>query len=352
MSDRSQRTEQPTPKRQEKARKEGQFPASRDFVAGCQFLAVVAVLSAYTESWVKQIVFVTRDVLARSFRTEVTPVEVNRLLWLWSSQALVPLFVGGALVAAAGTTVHLATTRFGFSAQRLTPDFKRLNPLRRIRELPRQNIPQLLQSLILLPLICYAVYQVVRDKWGFFLRLPLEPVPTAIGVVADSITDVLWKAAGLLVVWGAIDLFRQKRRHQSDLKMTKQEVREEVKESEGNPHIRSRLRRLRRELLRRRMMAEVPKATAVVVNPTHFAVALRYEVDSMAAPAVVAKGKNYLAQRIRDKAREHGIPIIENPPLAQALYKSVEVGQEIPAHLYRAVAEVLAYIFSLHRWKN
>ncbi|MFN0170793.1 MAG: flagellar biosynthesis protein FlhB [Bryobacteraceae bacterium] len=352
MSDRAQRTEQPTPKRLDKAHKEGQFPASRDFVAGCQFLAVVALLSVCTESWVKQIVVVSRDVLTRSFRTEVTPLEVNGLLWLWSSQALVPLFLGGAAVAAASTAVHLATTRLGFSTERLAPDFKRLNPLRRIRELPRQNVPQLLQSLILLPLICYAVYHVVQDRWGIFLRLPLEAVATSIRVVADSIIDLLWKAAGILVVWGAIDLYRQKRRHQSDLKMTKQEVRDEVKEAEGNPHVRSRLRRLRRELLRRRMMAEVAKATAVVVNPTHFAVALRYEVDSMAAPAVVAKGKNFLAQRIRERAREHGIPIIENPLLAQALYKSVDVGQEIPAHLYRAVAEVLAYIFSLGRWRK
>jgi flagellar biosynthetic protein FlhB len=129
--------------------------------------------------------------------------------------------------------------------------------------------------------------------------------------------------------------------------MTKQEVREELKETDGNPQIKSRVRRIQRDLARRNMMQEIPKAAAVVVNPTHFAVALRYDAESMAAPKVVAKGKNYLALRIRQIAIEHNVPIVENQPLAQALYKSVEVGQEIPAHLYRAVAEILAYIYKL-----
>ena len=129
--------------------------------------------------------------------------------------------------------------------------------------------------------------------------------------------------------------------------MSKQEIKEEMKELEGNPQMKARVRRLQRDRARRNMMKEIPTATAVVVNPTHYAVAIRYRMEDMAAPAVVAKGKNYLALRIRAKAIEHQVPIIENPPLAQALYKSVEPGQEIPPHLYRAVAEILAYIFKL-----
>jgi flagellar biosynthetic protein FlhB len=129
--------------------------------------------------------------------------------------------------------------------------------------------------------------------------------------------------------------------------MSKQEVREESKEQQGDPHIKMRIRRLQRDLARRQMMKEVPKATAVIVNPTHYAVAIRYSMESAAAPMVVAKGKNYVAARIRKLALEHQVPIVENPPLAQALYKSAEVGQEIPAHLYRAVAEILAYIYRM-----
>jgi flagellar biosynthetic protein FlhB len=159
--------------------------------------------------------------------------------------------------------------------------------------------------------------------------------------------ELFWKAAVIFLVFGSVDLFRQIRKHSSELRMSKQEIREEMKEMEGNPQMKARIRRIQRDRGRKRMMQEVPTATAVIVNPTHFAVAIRYSVDSMAAPLVVAKGKNYLALRIRAKATEHLIPIIENPPLAQALYKSVEVGQEIPPHLYRAVAEILAYIFKL-----
>jgi flagellar biosynthesis protein FlhB len=163
--------------------------------------------------------------------------------------------------------------------------------------------------------------------------------------------ELCWKAAAVFLVVGAVDLFRQMRRYQRDLRMSKQEIKEEVKELEGNPQMKARIRRLQRDRARRQMMKEVPKASAVVVNPTHYAVAIRYHMDSMSAPVVVAKGKNYLALRIRQKATEHQVPIIENPPLAQALYQSVEVGQEIPAHLYRAVAEILAYIFKLMNGK-
>jgi flagellar biosynthesis protein FlhB len=146
-----------------------------------------------------------------------------------------------------------------------------------------------------------------------------------------------------------VDLFRQRRKYRRQLRMSKQEIREEVKETEGNPQTKSRIRRLQRDYSRRRMMKDVPTAAAVVVNPTHYAVALRYSLDGMTAPVVVAKGRNYQARRIREVAMAHQVPIVENPPLAQALYKSVEVGQEIPAHLYRAVAEILAYIYKLMR---
>ena len=131
------------------------------------------------------------------------------------------------------------------------------------------------------------------------------------------------------------------------LKMSKQEIRDEHKEVEGNPQTKMRIRRMQRDLSRRRMMQEVPHATAVIVNPTHYAVAIRYQMETMAAPKVVAKGRNYLAQRIRQLAVENQVPVVENPPLARSLYKSVEVGQEIPAHLFRAVAEILAYIYRL-----
>jgi flagellar biosynthetic protein FlhB len=243
--------------------------------------------------------------------------------------------------------VHLGVTGFGFSAKKLAPSWNKINPGQRVKGLARENLPQLAQAAILLPLIGLALYFLIGDQLPLLLSLPKTGLHSGLAAVALSIKSLLWKGVGLLLVVGFVDLYRKKRQFQSTLRMTKQEVREEMKEVEGNPQIRMKIRRMRRDLLRRRMMQEVPKATAVIVNPTHFAVAVRYDMESMSAPKVVAKGKNYLAQLIRQKAIANQVPIVENPPLAQALYKSVEVGQEIPAHLYRAVAEVLAYIFKL-----
>ena len=159
--------------------------------------------------------------------------------------------------------------------------------------------------------------------------------------------ELLWKGAALFLLFGFVDFFRQKRKFSKQMRMSKQDIRDESKEAEGNPQTKMRIRRLQRDVRRRRMMDEVKTATAVVVNPTHYAVAIRYHHETMAAPLVVAKGKNYLALRIRARALQFEVPLIENPPLAQALYKSVEVGQHIPPHLYRAVAEILAYIYRL-----
>jgi len=159
--------------------------------------------------------------------------------------------------------------------------------------------------------------------------------------------EVLWKGAALLLLFGCIDLFRQNRRFAKQIRMSKQDIRDEHKETEGNPQMKARVKRLQRDFRRRKMMSEVASATAVIVNPTHFAVAIRYQHDAMSTPVVVAKGKNFLALRIRQRAVDHQVPLIENPPLAQALYKSVQVGQEIPPNFYRAIAEILAYVYKI-----
>jgi flagellar biosynthetic protein FlhB len=201
----------------------------------------------------------------------------------------------------------------------------------------------------MLILFSLAIVSIARQNADLLLTLPFMSLDTGLLKVGASIKDILWKAAGMFLVFGLIDLFRQKRKFMKDLRMTKQEVKQENKEMDGNPQVRGKIRRMQRDLARRRMMHNVATATAVIVNPTHYAVALRYDHETMATPMVVAKGKNYLALRIRQRALEHNIPLVENPPLAQALYKSVDVGREIPAHLYRAVAEVLAYIYRLTR---
>jgi flagellar biosynthetic protein FlhB len=230
---------------------------------------------------------------------------------------------------------------------RLTPKFDRFNPISRLSELPKQNLWSLLEATLLLGVVGMSVQSIARDNVGTFMRLPLQSIHVATAQVSDAIQNVLWKAAGVFVAFGAVDLFRQYQKHMSGLRMSKQEIRDELKRQEGDPYINARVRRLRRDLLRRQMMKEVPTATAVLVNPTHYAVAIRYEMDTMAAPVVVAKGRNWLALRIRQIATDHQIPIIENPPLARAMYKAADVGQVIPQEFFKAIAEILAYVYKL-----
>jgi len=345
MADQSQKTEKATPRRLLKAREEGNFATARVFVSSLQFLAFVWLLHSWGPAWIQS----TRLALAEICQNALDPRKnvmdaVYRGIAI-AERLLLPVGVLGAVMIGITIAVQLVVTGFGFSWKKLTPDIKRLNPIERLRQLPKQNLPATLQAAIMIPVFAIAVYFAVTEHLGEFLSMPVANLRSGISQVGVSIDALLWKAGGLFLVFGIVDLVRQKSRYESGLKMSKQEVRDEMKEVEGSPLMKSRIRRIRRDLARRRMMQEVPTATAVVVNPTHYAVALKYSLESPGAPKVVAKGKNYLALRIRQKAIENQVPLIENPPLAQGLYKSVDVGQEIPAHFYKAVAEVLAYIY-------
>jgi flagellar biosynthetic protein FlhB len=347
MADSGQRTEKPTEQRLRKARQEGQFPASKEFVSSVQFLSFVALAVSFGSVWFLQMQHLTRTLLRKAFSTELTPHEWVALVRGWVVPIFTPLLWGGAVLVVAVVMAQLATTGLGVSLSKLAPDVKRLDFLSRIKNLPGQNGPPFLQALALLPLIGLVVYHEIAGNLDAFLTLPWMSPQAGTLLLAASVKTLLWRVGALFLVAGLIDLFWQRRRYTRQLRMTKQEVREEAKEQQGNPQIKMRIRRIQRDLARRQMMKEVPTATAVIVNPTHYAVAIRYSLQSGSAPKVVAKGKNHLALRIRKLAMEHQVPIVENPPLAQALYKSAKVGQEIPASLYRAVAEILAYIYRL-----
>jgi flagellar biosynthetic protein FlhB len=262
-------------------------------------------------------------------------------------RTFLPLITGGGVLLLCVLAVHLAITRLGFSWKKLYPDLKRLSPIGRLKQLPRQNLMSLFQACLILLFLGGSVVLLIWRNAALYASLPLAGVRAGIAVVGDSVAGLLWKAGAIFLVLGCIDFFRQHRRFMAELRMSRQDIQDEMKETEGNPLIKVRVRRLQRDLRRRRMMSQIPSATVVVVNPTHFAVALKYEPHLMPAPVVLAKGKNYLALRIKERAIQHGVPIVENPPVAQALYKSADIGQEIPPHLYRAVAEILAYIHRL-----
>jgi flagellar biosynthesis protein FlhB len=346
----SNKTEQPTKRKLDKARKQGSFASTRQFIAGTQFLVFVTMIRLFGDKWLTTMRIVLASTLHRAFGSEMSLNDWVMLLRDLFLRCALPLVGAGAGLVVLTIGLQLGLTKMGFSFQKLAPDFKRLNPMQKLKQITSQNLPSLFQALILLPISAYVVYAITSEHLDNILMLPLKGLEAGKDDVLASFSTLLWRGAGLFFIFGCVDLFRETRRHSNELRMTKQEVKDEHKETEGNPQMKMRIRRIQRDQARKRMMQQIPKATAVIVNPTHFAVALRYEPETMAAPIVVAKGKNYLALRIRQRALEHQVPLIENPPLARGLYKAVDIGHEIPPHLYKAVAEILAYIFKLmHR---
>jgi flagellar biosynthetic protein FlhB len=352
MPDQGQRTEQPTKRRLEKARKEGRFAISREFVSAVQFLVFAWLLTSGFEGLVERERAFARSTLIEAFHVKLTEQTIVRAYHDVLFGLLLPILELGGGLAGMLLAAQLGSTQLGVALQKLAPDLSRLNPGEKLRNLPKQGMASLTQTLLLLPVFAFVVYRLAADNIAAYSSLPLMSTDAALKLVGATYKSLFWKAGFVLFLLGCLDFYRQQERHGKTLRMTKQEIREEVKENEGNPLIKMRIRRIQRDLARRSMMKEVPKATAVIVNPTHYSVAIRYDMESMAAPRVVAKGKNYLARRIREIALENLVPIVENQPLAQALYKSAEVGQEIPPHLYRAVAEILAYIYKLMRQRR
>jgi flagellar biosynthetic protein FlhB len=343
----SDKTEKPTAQRLRKAREEGQFLSSRGLLGAVEFLAFVALAGKLVPAWSETLGRSMSRLLAHAMRGDMSSAEWPALVRGLFLETLAPLVSLGAVLLVVPLAVHLSMTRMGFSLGKLAPQFSRLNPVGRLRELPAQNLKATLEAVVLLGALTLALYSFWESNAALLLRLPLQSVRTATAQVGGAIESLLWKAAALFLVFGAFDLMVQYRKHMSSLRMTKQEIREEHKRNEGDPQIKQRIRRLRRDLLRRQMMRQVPQATAVIVNPTHFAVAIRYEMETMPCPIVVAKGKNWLALRIRQIATQNEIPIIENPPLARALYQAVEPGSAVSPEFYKAIAEILAYVYKL-----
>ncbi len=347
MAGHGDKTEEPTPRRLEEARKQGQFPVSKEFVSAVVFLIFLWFLDRNAGGLVTILTAMVRQMMAQAFVVEFTVLEAHRMLGWVAGMLLTKALLGGLMLGALALAAHLSITRFGLAWNKLRPDPTRLSPMNKLRQMPSENLASLGQSLLAIPLFAWLFYAAMRDQMPLFSMLPRTPLRTAADQVGEAVSGLLWKFTYVFLLLGTIDLVRQRSRWSSQLKMSKQEIRDEQKTAEGNPMVKMRIRRIQRDLLRRRMMSQVPKATAVIVNPTHYAVAIRYQPGQAHAPKVVAKGKNWLALRIRETAIKNQVPIVENPPLARALYGSVEVGQEIPAHLYQAVAEVLAYIFRL-----
>ena len=298
-ADQAQRSEQPTPRRKQKAREEGQVPSSREFTSSIQFGAAVLMLWVWGGDVAVGMERAAVGLFREAFRGGVDVERLRGVVLALGTDALLFGSIYASVLLVLGVLVHMGQTGFAFTLKRLTPDFNRLNPKQRLSEMPGENLSQLLKALVMLPIVGVVFWYIVRDELDGFLRLPKISFELGTAFLMETLLELLAKAAVVLVALGVFDLYRQRRKIHKKLMMTKQEIRQEQKDLEGNPQIKAKLRRLQREMMRRRMMSEVPTATVVVTNPTHYAVAMRYVPESMPAPVVVAMGLDHVALRMR-----------------------------------------------------
>jgi flagellar biosynthesis protein FlhB len=346
--DLQERTERATPKREQEARRKGQIARSRELNATAVMLAGSGALLFYGPVLARHGAALLRDTLSLERDALFQPEQMTMALGAALIDALLAIapILGACLVAAVLAPLAIGGWTFsmdaiGFKGERLDPiqGFKRLFSLR--------NLIELLKALGKFGLVAVASVLLLRSLTTEIIGLGREPLREALAHGVHMCALALLILSAVLIVIAAIDVPFQLWDHSRRLRMTREELREEVKETEGRPEVRSRIRSLQHQLARRRMMQEVPKADVVVTNPTHFAVALRYDATRMRAPRVVAKGADLMAMQIRQVALAHGVPLYEAPPLARALHANTEIDQEIPAGLYVAVAQLLAYVYAL-----
>ncbi len=349
-SDGQERTEEATPKRQREAREKGQIARSRELNTVMALLMAATVFLAMGDSLVRGMVgllhndfLIPRSMIFNDAAMTVALTEsILEALWLF-----LPFFI---LMVLAALGAAMALGGWSFSTQAMAFKWEKLDPVKGLgRVFAWRGVMEMFKGLAKFTLVAGVALLLLRLQGDKFLGLGSEPLEQAMTHAGSLLGWAFLFLSSALLLVAAIDVPFQLWDYHRQIKMTRQEIKEEFKQTEGSPEIKNRQRSLQQEMAQRRMMEEVPKADVVVTNPTHFAVALRYEPTKMGAPIVVAKGSDLLAGRIRSVASEHDVPVLSAPPLARAIYYSTELNMPIPEGLYRAVAQVLAYVYALKR---
>ena len=346
--DKSQQTEEPTAKRLEQARESGDVVKSSEvttfILLGAGTLAI-AMFGKYTAlSLARSLTLFLQQPDAMSVDGAGLSAMM-RLLLPKIAFAVAPFF---AVMIVAGLAGHVLQSRPGFSFDKIAPDFSKVSPMAGFQRLfGAESWMNLVKGLIKIVIVGVAIWTQLWPERGALDSILNQSTVGVVGDMSRLLFKVLMAALASLAVIAGLDYFWQRMRWLSRNRMSKQEIKEEYRQNEGDPAIKAKIRQLRHERSRKRMMAAVPKATVVVMNPTHYAVALQYESGKMAAPVCVAKGVDALALRIRAVAEEHDVPVVENPPLARALYAAIEIDEPVPAEHFKAVAQVIGYVYRL-----
>ncbi|PID72040.1 MAG: flagellar biosynthesis protein FlhB [Desulfobulbus propionicus] len=348
-----ERTEAPSAKRREDFRKKGQVAQSKEVQTAALFTVLLLFWLFYAPRFLGGIEEVLMALWNKSGEYPVTAPSVMQLSYFLGKQLgllMAPLFGIALLVGFFSTYLQIGWL---FTGQPMIPDLNKLDPIKGMaRFVSKRSFVELIKSMSKVLLIGWVAYQTVKGEFDKALLLGEMEVYATMQYLGHTAMLVLAKVVGIMIFLAALDFGFVKWEMEEKMKMTKQEIKEEMKETEGDPHIKSKIRSIQQQLARSRMMAAVPEADVVITNPTHYAVALKYDAKTMDSPKVVAKGQQLVAGKIRELAKEHDIPIVENPPVARLLHSKVDIGQSIPEDLFKAVAEILAYVYSLKTTKK
>ncbi|OCG55906.1 flagellar biosynthesis protein FlhB [Gilliamella sp. Choc6-1] len=344
------KSEQPTDSKIKKAKEKGQIPRSRELTSLLILLVGITLFWLMGSHLASQLITVIQTAMKVSYRIDDDKLLIFNLVNLLSAGfwAILPIFLGLVIIA---IIAPICIGGLLFSLQSIKPNFKKLNPISGFGRLFSTRIfAELLKSMFKVILVSFAVLLFLLHYFPSMLSLPNMYLNNALAnSIQFVILCVILSIIALIPMVG-FDIFYQFWSNLKKLKMSKQEVKDEFKEQEGNPQIKGRIRQMQQAIARRRMMKDVPKANVIVTNPTHYAVALQYDEKTMIAPKMLAKGTDNIALRIKELASEHNIPQLEAPPLARALYRYGEIGETIPPELYTAVAQILAWVYQLKHW--
>lgn len=345
-----EKTEPATPKRRHEMRQKGQIPRSKELVTAILLLASFFSMKVLSRYIFADMVVAMRQFLSfpKDINSKFTTANIMEMFLQCAfimAKVLAPILLIIALVI---IVVNYAQVGSVFTSKPLMPSLNKLNPVEGFKRLfSKHSFVELLKSVLKIGIIGYIVFDYVKGNYEIIPELLNMNIESSFVFIGNTIINVGIRAAVVLLILSVFDYGFQIWDYEKNIRMSKQEIKDEYKMIEGNPQIKSKIREKQRQMALRRMMSEVPHADVIITNPTHYAIAVKYDAEASDAPLVTAKGKDLIAQRIKDTARENRIPVVENKPLAQALYKSVDIGGNIPSELYKAVAEVLAYVYSL-----
>ncbi|HVT88384.1 MAG TPA: flagellar biosynthesis protein FlhB [Tepidisphaeraceae bacterium] len=343
------KTEAPTPRRRQEAREQGNIAKSQDLTAAVLLVGVIVLLSWYGPNLIGALRTITEDMLGPGSLKNPVADTVGMQMMLAIrvvGSAMAPLLLGVMVVA---ILVNMVQVGFFFTLTRIQPQFSALNPFKGVSKLlgSRDNLVAMAMNILKMTLVAYVAYGAIRTRMTQILTTQQLDFIQIFGLGSQIVYSIALRIGMVLLILAVVDYAWNKYRTEQKLKMSKQEIKEEMRRMEGDPHIKQRRRQVAIQRSKQGIRQNVPTADVIVTNPTHFAVAIKYDAKTMHAPKVVAKGADFLAQEIRKIAIEHGIPVLERPPLARAIYKLVDVGQEIPEQFYSAIAEILAYVYEI-----